>query len=1195
MWMALCTAHAQPVAATNAGAPTTSANVRPGERLSDWLLRQPASAANIGLMWLVPQERMAQQALKNNILAEVEAGTAKAPEGDKASRLRLQAWLQGLPVTGRAALNIVDARWLQAHPDQDPIMGAGQKLVATPPPTTVTVLRADGQLCQVAHAPGRIASDYVAACEPAGSTADWAWTAQADGRSFRTGIAPWNGEPAEEPAPGAWIWAPPRGMADLVAVSEPIIRFLATQGPSPQPSLQLQFPQTASAQPSPALSVRPDPTPRYRMSEVSGNDWGEVGLLQTPTARMDVPGTLRTSVSYVQPYTRLNVMFQPFEWLEAGFRYTSISNRIYGISTQAYKDKSIDIKARLMKESAFLPELAVGFRDLGGTGLFSSEYFVASKRYADFDFSLGIGWGNLGSSGNISNPFIAVSDRFRTRPTTEGTGDTGNGNFGTYFRGPAALFGGVQWRTPWDPLTLKLEYDGNNYKSEPLANPQVQRSAVNVGLVYQYAPGVELSAGIERGNKIMVGLSLSTDLSKLTTSKIADPPAPRFSPTPPAVSPGWPSTAADIEARTGWRVQSIEPQNSSLHLWISDSNTVYRELRVEQITAVMHRDAPASIKRFVLHYAERGVPMHAQEIDRDQWVAKHYQALPPTAMANAGQLDYAPPARRPDESSPASAPGFAANALGPWIRPTDKLTAGITPSVTNIFGGPDAFLLYSLGVQGTAEYRFTDSTWLNGAVNLRAIDNFNKFTYTAPSDLPRVRTFQREYVTSSRVTMPNLQLTHAGQLSTNNYFTVYGGALETMFAGVGGEWLYRPWRSNVAFGVDINRVRQRDFKQDFGLRDYQVNTGHATLYWDTGWNGVLAKISAGQYLAGDKGVTLDISRRFDNGLIVGAYATKTNVSAAQFGEGSFDKGVYLTIPFDALLPRSSNFTGTFRWNPLTRDGGAKLARGNQLYDMTSARDRRAFKFGPPKSGEPSAGDNVFEWDDGDAGDHGPLWLLTDLGRSAKTLGQQMISSSSASSWLWAGGLVLASSVIDKRVDKFSQNHLQSSAALNAGKAASALPLLMGLGAGAAAIGLAGDGYTDTGWTALKAGALALGVNTVTRYAVGRARPTEGLGATQFDGFKSGSFSSSFPSNHTALAFALVTPFAQQYDMPWLYGAAAITGMGRLPGRKHWVSDVVAGGVVGYAIGSLLSDQETMKRGRAQVSIGLGSIHAKWDF
>ena len=130
------------------------------------------------------------------------------------------------------------------------------------------------------------------------------------------------------------------------------------------------------------------------------------------------------------------------------------------------------------------------------------------------------------------------------------------------------------------------------------------------------------------------------------------------------------------------------------------------------------------------------------------------------------------------------------------------------------------------------------------------------------------------------------------------------------------------------------------------MRDYKVETGHATLYWDTGWNDVLANLSAGRYLAGDTGVTVEMSRVFQNGVRFGGYFTKTNVSAIQFGEGSFDKAIYVSIPFDAMLTKSTSKIGYFVWKPLIRDGGAKLGREVQLYDMTRLLDGRALQYRP---------------------------------------------------------------------------------------------------------------------------------------------------------------------------------------------------------------------------------------------------------
>ena len=108
----------------------------------------------------------------------------------------------------------------------------------------------------------------------------------------------------------------------------------------------------------------------------------------------------------------------------------------------------------------------------------------------------------------------------------------------------------------------------------------------------------------------------------------------------------------------------------------------------------------------------------------------------------------------------------------------------------------------------------------------------------------------------------------------------------------------------------------------------------------------VAQVSAGQYLAGDKGVTLDLSRVFANGTRMGLWATKTNVSAAQFGEGSFDKGFYISMPFEALLTAWSAQTFTVAWQPLLRDGGARLRRGATLWGLTDMREQRASRHQP---------------------------------------------------------------------------------------------------------------------------------------------------------------------------------------------------------------------------------------------------------
>ena len=74
------------------------------------------------------------------------------------------------------------------------------------------------------------------------------------------------------------------------------------------------------------------------------------------------------------------------------FRYAVFNPRGLSYSQDAFGDRSYEVKARLLRERNILPEVALGVRDLLGTGVWEGEYFVASKKVNDFDLTAGLGW-----------------------------------------------------------------------------------------------------------------------------------------------------------------------------------------------------------------------------------------------------------------------------------------------------------------------------------------------------------------------------------------------------------------------------------------------------------------------------------------------------------------------------------------------------------------------------------------------------------------------------------------------------------------------------------------------------------------------------------------------------------------------------------------------------------------------------------
>jgi len=95
---------------------------------------------------------------------------------------------------------------------------------------------------------------------------------------------------------------------------------------------------------------------------------------------------------------------------------------------------------------------------------------------------------------------------------------------------------------------------------------------------------------------------------------------------------------------------------------------------------------------------------------------------------------------------------------------------------------------------------------------------------------------------------------------------------------------------------------------------------------------------------------------------------------------------------------------------------------------------------------------------------------------------------------------------------------------------------------------------------------------------GRARPYMDLGAFYLEPFPilKDQFKA-MPSGHTSLAFALFTPFAENYSR-WIYCIPVAVAFGRVYQNRHWVSDVVAGGTIGFLSGYFFS------HGRRQIEI-----------
>jgi hypothetical protein len=265
---------------------------------------------------------------------------------------------------------------------------------------------------------------------------------------------------------------------------------------------------------------------------------------------------------------------------------------------------------------------------------------------------------------------------------------------------------------------------------------------------------------------------------------------------------------------------------------------------------------------------------------------------------------------------------------------------GFTPSLVNHVGSPEKFYYGALSLRGEIEVQISKYFQSNIQLIHYIDSDFDELNRPPGSALPNVRTRIQKYLRyMDDIGISRFQFDYMISPYKNIYTKLSFGLFEQMFGGYGGEILFRPFDKDYAIGLDYFNVKQRAYEGDFQFFNYKAQTGHLTFYYEEPRTNIVSKVSYGKYLAGDKGVTYDFSRRFNSGFTAGIFFSRTNVPASVFGEGSFDKGFYLSIPIDAFFNRYRPGNGKFSLRPLTRDGGQKLQMDNDLYGLTDSASR----------------------------------------------------------------------------------------------------------------------------------------------------------------------------------------------------------------------------------------------------------------
>jgi membrane-associated phospholipid phosphatase len=908
---------------------------------------------------------------------------------------------------------------------------------------------------------------------------------------------------------------------------------------------------------------------------------GQTGLISMPDARFAPDGTWRTGYSFLRPYHALWSSLTAMPWLEGSFRYTRIQyvpgfpNRP-GTDYGDYKDKTFDAKLRLLDEREVWPQIAVGAQDVGGgTGLFSAYYAVASKRFGELDLTLGYG-----------------KDRID------------------------GAFGGLRWQPGAYPnWSVAAEYAAFDYPNDRFAaQARIADRKKGPALALEYrqdAWGAKVYAAHgEAGINAWVSVPLET--REFVPKLDEPPPYTRINPRPTAAQwaeePRHEARLRRALEQQGYGRIHTRYENGRLEATLENTRIASMPRAVGRAARTMLSFAPLEVRELEVTYLQGPLPFATYTFIDAKTLQRYFNGMTTRErLAQTVAIDYAAPG---DENVDADREraiaafeeplpealvvqdrvpqlfGYRSDLLGGAFR--------IRPSLTAFFNDPSGALKLDLSALATWDRALAPRTFFNSEAKVTLVENVSDVTQPSNSLLPHVRTDIAEYRRGSDAKLLKALFNQFYHPATRLYARASAGIYEEMYSGAGGQILYLAPDGGWSADLAVDALRQRDFKGGFGLRDYSTVTAIASLNYRMAY-GLTGTLRAGRFLAKDDGLRLEVKRRFASGFEVGAWYTVTDgndiTSPGTPASPYYDKGIFLQMALNAMLTRDTRTTATLSLSPWTRDVGQMVVSPGDLARLMEKNvfDRHDLdglrRFGDMADDYNLPGLGARRWPDFVADD-------------ARSMGRAGREADWTDALVLGTGLVLASATLDKPIERYAARHADERWLQRGVKWGDALPI--------AALGLSGvfaldesrPRLSDAGVAALEAGALAFAGTEVLKRAVGRARPDAGLGSGEFDAFTNQDRFHSFPSRHAAVMWAAVTPYAKEFGMPWLYGLAALTNAARAGSREHWVSDTVAGSLLGYWMGSIAWEARRdarLSKNAPRLGVGLNNVSVAWDF
>lgn len=650
------------------------------------------------------------------------------------------------------------------------------------------------------------------------------------------------------------------------------------------------------------------------------------GLFNMPSARMGEEGEMGIGYGAIPPYCLYSLRLQLVRSLEVSGNYRIFRGVDDPILTHHgfgdFSDKGANLKLALWhgEDTQFaLPSLAIGLEDFMGTRAFKAYYCVATQQFLKWNLEFSIGYGCHRMRGWFGG---AIWFPFRTTPLTF-----------------------------LSPLSIGVEYDAIPYQDELIEKHpkgRVKRSAWQWGMKYRAFDCVDISLAYIRGTQWAATISTYYQFGH-TTGLL-----PKWGDRPPYTAPvNFHPLGSDRPAALfaqEWIYAFREQGLDISHIWLLDEegqqvlrihlrNHTYREEHVlrMRLHALLTSLLPSNIATII-------ICLETGEMPIQEW---RYDALLLRRLSQEKlgtyELELLTPCLEVSRL-----PTYTSFLL--FSRPADRWHLALIPKIRTLFGSARGKFKYALGCaancNGNLPYNLFYSCTL-GYLPLTDLQGVKDFDILNPSSLINVRSDGIRYARQRSVTLDEGYIEKLWNCGKGFYARLATGWFEPAYGGAAVEWLYYASQANWAIGMEGAVVKKRALHGiGFSKRIRKLYSVHRrryipflgsqyflNFYYDCRQIGLELRLSAGQFLARDLGISTELSRYFPSGLRIGFWYTYTNGKDIINGSIYHDKGVFFSIPLDLFCPYTSRERWGYGMSAWLRDVGASAITGHHLYDL----------------------------------------------------------------------------------------------------------------------------------------------------------------------------------------------------------------------------------------------------------------------